>query len=144
MKLILGNYEKTIDYCNRMDNGSFFEFLFAYASENETFREINRFIWESKHLATRFKNKYRGAVVIDLSEWCGDAPNKYFDAFMYFIKGNSDDYRVDFISQNECPSALLERLDSFFDIEIIDLGLDKHSSDTKIGFYIEREEKEYV
>lgn len=144
MYLVQGSYENAISYCRGITRNAGFEFCFTYVSENEVFKEINRFIWESKHMHTRFKNKYKGSVVVDISQWCDKEPNLYFDAFMYYLKDNSTDYKIDFIADKECPKSLVEYLQTFFELDVIDLGIKKVKEKTKIGFRIGTEEKEYV
>ena len=144
MYLVQGEYENAVNYCRGIAQNAGFEFCFTYVSGNEVFKEINRFIWESKHMHTRFKNKYKGPVIIDISQWCTREPNLYFNAFMYYLKDNSNDYEINFISDKECPKFLIAHLKTFFELDVIDLGIEKVKQETKIGFRIETEEKEYV
>lgn len=146
MKLIQGNYEKALEKCKKELNDDYFEFCFSYVSTSEVFREINRFLWESRHQCTRFKNRYVGPVVIDISDWSTRYPNDYFDAFMYFVKSNMNQMNFVFISNDFCSNAITDRLNEFFKIRIIDVVRRKSSKTKKnvIGFVDTQEEKCYV
>ena len=67
--IMQGEYSEITARLAETFNDIFFDFNFSYTDENEVFREINRFVWESRHLMTRFKNRYYGPVAISLSEW---------------------------------------------------------------------------
>lgn len=55
--IIQGDYAKITARLSRTFKAPYFDFNFSFTDENEVFREINRFVWESKHLMTRFKNR---------------------------------------------------------------------------------------
>ncbi len=141
VKLIEGKYEsaKTL-YTSRCKD--FFEFNFTYAGMNENFREINRFLWESRHEKTRFRNKFEGNVLINLTSWNGMDLNEYFEAFMYFLK--DDPYlNVTFLIEKECDRELLEKLKLFFEIEKTEIGLDAPAKAVRpIGFTVSDDRKE--
>ena len=90
MYLVQGKYSEAIAKCQKILDGNYFEFEFLYTDESERFREIDRFLYESRH-TLRFENEYRGNVVIDISDW-NEKTNSYFDAFMYFLKDNAAKY----------------------------------------------------
>lgn len=144
VELIQGKYEKVKEYYGKKIGMDYFEFDFVYASTNETLREIDRFLWESRRHKTRFKNHYEGPALVDLTSWNGQDLNKYFNAFMYFLKDNKF---IDstFILQEECSPQLRRALESFFSIKITELELDKKIEPVrKIGFYQEEREIEDV
>lgn len=143
VKLIQGKYEAAKkSYLDGMSK-DFFEFHFNYVSTNEIFRELDRFMWESRHDKTRFKNRYEGPVLIDLTEWNQNEQNEYFDAFMYYLKDNAY-LEYTFIVQDECEKEFLDRLVFFFEISIEELEFRKErTKQRRIGFCFE-EEKEYV
>ena len=141
MKLIQGEYIKNKRYVNRLLNDTYFEFNFSYTEENVAFKEINRFNDESKQL-TRFKNRYTGDVVIDITEWVDKPGNTYFTAFMYFILERMLDYscsKIIFTSEKECSKEFIAELEDYFmDIEIIDLGVKKKEAcQQNIGFAVD-------
>ena len=146
MKLIQGNYEKAVRECQNEFEQDFFEFCLSYVSANEDFREIKRFLWESKCQCTRFRNRYTGPAVIDISEWSSRFPNEYFDAFLYFVKSNTDKMDFIFISHDCCKREIADRLNEFFNIEVIDIEHKKSTEKRKhtIGFAIAQEENSYV
>lgn len=146
MKLIQGNYEKAIKQCQKELKSDYFEFCFSYVSANDVFREIKRFLWESKHQCTHFKNRYIGPTVIDISEWSNRFPNEYFDAFMYFVKSNMHQMEFIFISHDYCNTEITDRLNEFFNIRVVDIERRKSSKNKKnaIGFVCTQEDKSYV
>ncbi|MBO5935264.1 MAG: hypothetical protein J6Q94_07215 [Clostridia bacterium] len=147
MKLIQGNYEKAIRQCQKELKSDYFEFCFSYVSANEDFREIKRFLWESKNQCTRFRNRYIGPAVIDITEWSRKYPNEYFDAFMYFIKSNMEQMQFIIISHNYCNKEITERLEEFFNIRVVDVDRRKSANNKKknvIGFVYTQEENSYV
>lgn len=83
--IIQGDYAKITTRLSKTFKNEYFDFNFSFTDENEVFREINRFIWESKHLMTRFKNRYYGSVAISLSEWNNETPKvaTLFNIIMY-------------------------------------------------------------
>lgn len=68
MYLVQGKYSEAIAKCQKILDDDYFEFEFLYTDESERFREIDRFLYESRH-TLRFENEYRGNVVIDISGW---------------------------------------------------------------------------
>ncbi len=143
IKLIQGKYEIAKQYYKEDMNQDFFEFHFVYTSANEVFRELNRFVWESRHYKTRFKNRYEGPALIDITEWNQGKLNDYFDAFLYFIK-DSPHLECTFIVQEICSQELLKKLESFFEINIEKLEVRNDKSKRQIGFCLKEEEKENV
>lgn len=143
MYLIQGSYEKAIEYC-QVNQKSFFEFEFCYTPMDERFRELDRFLWESRHQMTRYKNCYKGKVVINITSWNQHYPNGYFDAFMYYLKSKSY-YDVTLIIEEKCSINLLEKLKAFFEIDVVTLDKDKSVQQRKtqrqIGFHVGEEEK---
>ena len=100
---------------------------------------------ESRHEKARFRNRYVGPAVIDITEWSDAAPNDYFDAFMYFIKDYSSESEVVLVSEKTCEEAVLSRLKRFFEVEISDLLEQKEVKQVRrIGFALREEEREYV
>lgn len=147
MYLIQGSYEKAIKYC-KVNQKKFFEFEFCYTPMNERFREIDRFLWESRHQMTRYKNNYEGPAVINLTSWNQHYPNEYFDAFMYFLKSKAKQLDITFIIEQKCNVNILERLKCFFDVQIKSIDIDKttHKGSThrQIGFHMDEEDYQYV
>ena len=144
MDLIQGNYEESIFQCQMRFPNGFFAFCFAYTPSSEShFREIDRFLWESRH-ECRFKNRYQGPCVVDITSWSGQYPNIYFDTFLYFLKDIIADNQCVLITQTECIHSVVDRLSDFFNINIITLDNSKlHNKKTnRIGFYSVEEEKE--
>lgn len=144
MYLLQGDYKKVKGFCNDLFTNGYFEFEFSYVSENERFREIDRYLWESRHECTRFKNRYEGDIVIGLNEWNKNDPNKYFDAFMYFIKDcQKFTHSCILFVEDYVSESLLTSLKKHFDIITKEMGLDvkENKSKRKIGFYIENNEE---
>lgn len=131
MYLVQGKYSEAIAKCKKILDDDYFEFEFLYTDESERFREIDRFLYESRH-TLRFENEYRGNVVIDISGW-SEKTNLYFDAFMYFLKDNKDKYCCVFISDKRCSNETLEKLNDFFEIDEIKLDLYEEKK-IRIGF----------
>lgn len=135
--LIQGEYEKAISHYKSTMLKDYFEFHFVYTSANEVFRELDRFIWESRHQKTRFKNQYKGPVLIDLTEWNGNDINEYFEAFLYYLKDHSY-LECTFIVQNLCEECFLDKLNEFFEIDVVELDIRKDKEKKRrIGFYLE-------
>lgn len=147
MKLVQGDFKKTREYICTAIKGTCFEFDFPYIDENAVFREINRFNDESKKL-TRFKNKYTGNVVVDLTDWVDKTINEYFSAFMYYLVDRTLEFKnskLIFTSEKVCPHEFLTTIEDYFDnkIQVIDLGV--KTKDTKksyIGFITDDDRSE--
>lgn len=140
MNIYIGKYENCINLCRKDYLDGFFEFDLPYVSENDRFREIDRFLWESRHL-TRFKNRYTGPIVVDISTWNEKFPNDYFKAFLLFIKDiESQLCPCTFISSNMCCEQIISSLKNVFDINIISLESNKNKG-TKIGFLTDEVDK---
>ena len=145
MKVVLAKYERARSWCRDYLCNDYFEFCFSYTSLKERFREIDRFLWESRHEKARFQNRYSGPAVIDITDWSDAAPNDYFDAFMYFIKDYSSESEVVLVSEKTCEEAVLSRLKRFFEVEISDLLEQKEVKQVRrIGFALREEERENV
>ena len=142
--LIQGSYVTAKKFYTEHNGKEYFEFHFPYVSKDQTFRELDRFLWESKHEMTRFRNRYEGPVLIDLTEWNRHGRNEYFDAFMYFLLDNPS-VKQTFILQEPCSTELMETLKSFFEIKVTELEI-KKTPDAKrrIGFYTEEEDLNHV
>ncbi len=135
--LIQGEYEKAKAHYNSTMLKDYFEFHFVYTSANEVFRELDRFIWESKHQKTRFKNQYTGPVLIDLTEWNSNETNEYFEAFLYYLKDHAY-LECTFIVQDLCEDWFLDVLNTFFEIAVVELDIRKEKEQKRrIGFYLE-------
>lgn len=134
MKLICAGYEEAIAKCNELMKDGFFEFSFSYVPTEEKFRELDRFIWESKHQCARFKNYYEGDAVIELTEWNDNFTNEYFDAFMFYLKGNLGRISTTFIVDGRCSEALEKKMEKFFSIEIVEL--DENRANEEDGRFI--------
>jgi len=143
IKVIQGKYEKAKKHYREYMLNDFFEFHLVYASTYEKFRELDRFIWESKHDKTRFKNSYKGPVLIDITEWNSNVLNEYFDAFMYYLKDNPY-LECTFIVQDICSENLKKKLEYFFEISIDELETRNENTTKRIGFYISEEAKDCV
>jgi len=143
MRLIHGDYEKCIEYCREMAGEEFFEFDFPFVSSDEKFRELDRFLWESRHQHTRFQNRYEGRVVIDITAWNKRYPNEYFEAFLYFLKGNEDIYSCVMISAEPYSHEVLEKLGKLFKIKEVQLDGASRSKNKKpkMGFAPSKEEE---
>ena len=137
--LVIGSCAECSAYCKSHFKKRYFAFTFSYVSTDTHFREIDRFLWESKHRCTRFRNRYIGPVVIDMSEWSDRQSNEYFDAFMYFLLDNHDSFNILFVSQTEFRPDISKTMSRYFDIDKIYLPSASLSpSGTKlIGFDIE-------
>ena len=149
MKILSGDRKKSFDYCDRVFNKDYFTFSFMCVEKGERFSEIDRFLDESIK-KTRFSNEYKGNVVIDLSEWNeSDDFNRFFNAFMYFIKDKTEVYKTYaciFVSDTPCSENLLAAMNKFFSIREISMSGEQRSKKRKIGFDIteSKEEKCYV
>ena len=121
MIIIQGSYEQAINYLNSSGE-SYFEFVLPYVKQDNPFKEIDRFLWESKHIL-RFKNEYIGNTAIELSAWNDLEPcefNEYFDAFMYFLRSKHDKLQPLFIIRGKCSSVLFEKLSKHFELHVYD------------------------
>lgn len=124
MVVIQGNYENAIRYCDFITGGEYFEFVFPYVEQEERFRELDRFLWESKH-CFRFQNEYSGNVLVELSGWNDKSKydfNEYFDAFMYFLRNKADKLNVTFFVNGKCSEALFANLSKHFEIRLTEPG----------------------
>jgi hypothetical protein len=124
MIILQGNYEDIVAEINRSTKSNVFEFVFSYVEQDERFRELDRFLWESRH-CLRFKNEYSGSVLIDLSGWNDKEDyefNEYFGAFMYYLKSKDDKMQVKFMVIGKCSKRLFVQLEKYFEIVIVEPG----------------------
>ena len=134
MKVISGKYEKALEYCEKEFEGNYFQFYFPFVDEQSRFIEIERFLYESRH-SLRFANHYEGNVVIDISEWNRkNKVNRYFFAFLCFIKDNTDIYNCIFIMDKNCEKKIAESLREYLDFNLVILDGLKSKEKVKIGF----------
>ena len=132
MEIIQGKYEKAKRYYESFHT-DYFEFEFVYVPQDSHLREIDRFRWESRYEKTRFKNVYKGDVLIDLTEW-NDAPDSsHFDAFMYFLK-DKEEYNCTFLVRNTATKSLKKKLEEFFDLSLVDFSESQPCEMRTIGF----------
>ena len=142
--ILQGDYEKAKAHYHTTMVKDYFEFHFVSTSVNGEFRELDRFIWESRHQKTRFKNQYAGPVLIDLTEWNKKEANLYFEAFMYYLKDHAR-LECTVLVQNVCQQWLLDLLNDFFEVEVVELEVRKEKGNMrKIGFYAEEGADNYV
>lgn len=144
MLLVQGTYQKIHHYCNDIFKTNYYEFCFSYVENNERFREIDRFIWESKHFHTRFKNRYTGQVVVDLTAWSNKEPNEYYEAFLYFLKDYEPHCELCFITSEQYQEPTYAMLKKMFNVKTVDLGIENVKVERTIGFSISKEGKENV
>ena len=124
--IVQGDYPRIASKLSAHFKGDYFDFDFAYVSENEVFREINRFIWESKHMMTRFKNRYTGPVAVCLSGWNEESLNGYFDTFMYFMKDMFPESKICFYLESRISGRMLTGIKELFpNVRLIELQLKK-------------------
>ena len=124
MTVFQGKYEEVRAYCEKQADGRCFEFLFCYTEPGDHFREIDRFLWESKH-TTHFQNEYTGSVMIELTPWnkrSGYEFGEFFDAFMYFLKSRGEKLDITFFVSGRCSKPLFDNLSRFFNIRLEEPG----------------------
>lgn len=141
MLLVQGDYRKAVEYCSKNMPEGYFEFEFLHVSPSERFREIDRFLYESRH-SLHFASEYRGNVVVDISAWNHKELNSYFDAFLYFLYDNREKYHCVLLLHEKCSEKLLNKLKALFDIQEIQLQLPKESKAIRIGFAADEETEE--
>ena len=146
MYLVHGPFVKTSKYCEDLFGKDYFEFCLSYVGDGAGFREIDRFLWESRHERTRYRNRYSGPVALDITAWADKYPNDYFDAFMYFISDAVKEGECVLTSEEKCGREICDRLGRFFTLEVISLNSGKESAGTtrKIGFTDEKEDEKDV
>ena len=134
MKLIIGMYEDIKNEIEPTSLNDFFEFYFPYVERTERFREIDRFLYESKS-TKRYLNEYSGKILLNITEWSNNEYiNNYFIAFMMFIKDNQDKYECVLISEKDCKENIISVLNDLFTIERHYIGKLKDEKQIKIGF----------
>jgi hypothetical protein len=139
LKLLEGTYKELHQVINNKKD-DYFEFELSFLDENISFKEIDRFLYESRTQKTYFKNQYEGKVYINLSQW-NEMQNKYLDAFLYFLYDNVEDniLQVVFIIEEKISDNLMKRLEKIFDVECVTLReLRKEPNDRVIGFVADR------
>lgn len=133
--LVQADFEKAIEYINNI-SGQGFIFELDYVDIAINFREIDRFLWESKK-NMRYKNKYKGSVIINLSKWNGKPINKYFHAFIYMIRDNYTE--CSFITESPADNELIDELSKHYNNLKVKSFLEKEQRIKPIGFAIEEE-----
>lgn len=139
--ILEGNY-KDLHHIMQNSKMDYFEFDLSFTDENEVFREIDRFLYESRTQKTHFKNQYKGKVYVNISGW-NDFQNKYLDAFIYFLYDNVESQILDvtLINEEKTSEKLLKRIFRVFDIERIALReMEREENKRVIGFISDRHE----
>ena len=114
--------------------GKGFVFEFDYVSANSTFREINRFLWESRK-SQRYKNRYDGPVTVNLTKWSSKHLNEYFHAFMYMLQDY--EYECCFITEVHPKEDLIKAIEKHFEnVKIKNMLPEEKVNKTTIGFAI--------
>lgn len=133
--ILEGKY-KDLHQVMQKSKKDYFEFDLPFIDENEVFRELDRFLYESRTQKTHFKNQYTGKVYINVSEW-NDYQNKYLDAFLYFLYDNVEEQILDVTLINEeiTSEKLLERVSKIFDVKRTSLkNMEREENKRVIGF----------
>lgn len=147
MELIEAEYIWSTAHCKKKFPNGYFEFRLSYGSRPEYFREFDRFHWTSRHQCTRFKNRYTGPVVVDLSEWAEESPNACLTDFLYYLSDKFGSKDCVLISEKPVGKELLAHIEKtiVLDRKILKLKPKELSSKRVIGFQAElKEEHEYV
>ena len=86
--------------------------------------KLARFIWDSRHRETRFKNSFEGNLVLDITAWCGQCPNEYLDAFLYYLKDREDKIHCVMICESDIEPQILSAVERLWTVDVIDLSAD--------------------
>lgn len=148
MELIEADYAWSAAHCRKKYPNGFFEFRLSYGNRPEHYREFDRFHWTSRHQCTRFKNRYTGPVVVDISEWASESPNTCLTDFLYYLMDKCDAKDCVLISEEPIKKELLTHIEKTVSIDrkIQKLKSKEPSSKCVIGFRVEEKEveREYV
>lgn len=139
--ILEGNY-KDLHHIMQKSKIDYFQFDLPFIDENEVFRELDRFLYESRIQKTHFKNQYKGKVYVNISGW-NDFQNKYLDAFIYFLYDNVESQILDvtLINEEKTSEKLLKRISRVFDIERTALReMEREENKRVIGFTSDRYE----
>lgn len=151
MKLLEGKYVDAINYCAKRTDKEPFVFELRYADADTDFRELDRFLWESRHsTGQRFRNRYTGPAVIDITSWNDRVPNDNLRAFLYYMKDHESEIDCYLMSETEFSARITDCVEGLFDIgRPVRVGKprDKRDKDNGrvIGFALpERRENEHA
>lgn len=147
MELIEAEYTWSTAHCKKKFPDGYFEFCLSYGSRPEYFREFDRFHWTSRHQCTRFKNRYTGPVVVDLSEWAEESPNVCLTDFLYYLLDKYGSKDCVLISEKPLGKELLAHVEKTVALDRIIQRLKPKELLSKrvIGFQVEeKEEQEHV
>ncbi len=139
MIVITGGLKKVFDYLQQKHN-DYFLFELAYVpNDSGSFREIDRFIQESVAQRAHFQNEYVGPAAIDITQWCTNAANTYFDAFLFYLAdryNSNDKNKIILFADCKLPQSIIAKLEKIFDsCELINLySKAEHTPDNLIGF----------
>ncbi len=101
----------------------YFKFIFRYCLpyEQNRFHELKRF-QETARSNIRFKDEYRGYIVIDITEWKGHLTEELFsDITLPFLSDMSDIWKYIFISPgNKLTEDEIEVLLRYFKVKRLD------------------------
>lgn len=111
MEYVEAAYPWAHAHCKKLFPGGFFEFRLSYGSRPEIYREFDRFHWTSRHQCTRFRNRYTGPVVVDISEWAKEDPNACLTDFLYYLEDNYNSVGCVLISEKPCSKELLAHIE---------------------------------
>ena len=136
MELIEADYAWSSAHCKKKYPNGFFEFRLSYGNRPESFREFDRFHYISRHQYTRFKNRYTGPVVVDISEWAAESPNTCLTDFLYYLADTFDSKDCVLISEEPIKKELLTHIEKTVSIDrkIQKLKPKESSSKCVIGF----------
>ena len=117
MELIFADFATAISICEEQLGEKYYLFSLPYVATYDRFREIDRFLWESRHMYARFQNRYSGPVVVDVTEWCREEPNVYLEAFLFFLKDLEEKQPCILISEKLWDKPLIDTIRNFFTVE---------------------------
>lgn len=146
MEYVEAEYPWSLEHCKKLFPNGYFEFRLGYGSRPEYYREFDRFHWTSRKQCARYKNRYTGPVVVDITEWADEEPNTCLTDFLYYLSDTFAPKDCVLISEKQCNKALLDHIEKTVAIQ---KKLQKlQSTETAkrvIGFTApEKEEREHV
>ncbi len=108
---LLSSYLRESELLAFQGEREFIEFRFEYCSEDESFKELNRFVNKLSD-AAGYRSRYKGVICIELDEWIERFKERYFSVFTEYLEEHCEDWLLIF-SVNGGEEKKIEELCSY-------------------------------
>lgn len=92
---LLSSYLRDAGLLTFQGEREFIEFRFEYCSEDESFKELNRFVNKLSE-AAGYRSEYKGIICIELDEWLERFKERYFSVFTEYLEEHCENWLLIF------------------------------------------------